>query len=349
MQNENVSKAGVYFGWFVKRMALVLYDVFVVNMSYYLALVIRFYVNNEFRTIAAEQYLPAFITYAPFYTVISLIIFAAMKLYTNHWKQAGLQDFNRLFVANALTSVVQIGGTLLFVCRMPLSYYFIGAVLQLMLIAASRFGYRLIVMESARIRFLSRANMNVMIVGVGETARVLRNQLENDGTNVARPVCIFSYNGVMAGKIANGLPVLSDVKKMADHLRRYQVECVILADPVMPAEIRSQIREQCQKDNVEVQDFSGYLRADGSEMVLRTVLEHISGPVTVVADGKNIACENGADALMRLSGNYSVKKISAENDRVMVELTSATTILNDVHQDWVKDTERETGNEISFF
>lgn len=349
MQSKKKSKFSMYLGWAVKRLVLVLFDFFVVNSSYFLALVVRFYVNNEFRAIAVNTYLPAFAKFAPYYTMISLIVFMLFKLYNNLWKHAGLHDLNRIFAANAVTTVVQVAGTLMFVQRMPITYYFIGSALQFLMITASRFSYRFFALENARLRVRNRAKLNVMIVGIGETARILRSQIENDSTNVARPVCIFSYNDSPSSRMINGLPVVGELSKMPEYFRKYQIKCVILADSIMPVDVRKQIRDICQKNGVEVQDFSGYLKGEGSGLTPKALLECVSGPVNLVINGKPASYENSEKALMELHGNYSVQKVCAENNRVVIELTNAAIILNDVHKDWVKDTEEETGNEISFF
>ena len=66
-------------------------------------------------------------------------------------------------------------------------------------------------------------------------------------------------------------------------------------------------------------------------------------------DGKIQEFANGEQALMAYPGKYTVKRIYGHRDRVGVEITRRTVILNDTNEDWVRDTERETGKEISFF
>lgn len=342
-------KPGVYLGWAVKRLMLALTDIIIVNLSYFIALVIRFYVNNQFRPVALERYLPAFQTFAPYYTVICLVVFVLFKLYNNLWKHAGLHDLNRVFLASAVTAAAHVAGTLMFVDRMPITYYVIGAVLQLFLITASRFGYRLFVLETKRLRKMTHASLNVMIAGTGETARILRHQIENDSTNVAKPVCIFSYHGDSSGGRVNGLPLVAGVENLPEHLKKYQVKCVILADSLMPEDVRRQIRQQCQGIGVEVQDFSGFLNNDGNGMSLRRLMERIAGPVEIRLEGDVRRFDNGEQALMALPGTYEVKTLSARENLLVAEIRSRTVILNNTNEDWVRDTEDKTGEEISFF
>ena len=150
---ESVNQRKImYIRWFLLRLALVAFDIVAVNFSYFIALVIRFYVNFEFN-VWAERYIPAFLRFAPYYTVCCLVIFWLFKLYNSRWKYAGLNDLNRILLACLLTCVVQVVGSVVFVLRMPITYYAIGAVIQFVLIAASRFYYRFFLMEPERVRW----------------------------------------------------------------------------------------------------------------------------------------------------------------------------------------------------
>lgn len=53
------SKKYIYIRWLLLRLGLVIFDVLAVNAAYYLALVVRFYVNFEFN-VWAVKYVPAF-------------------------------------------------------------------------------------------------------------------------------------------------------------------------------------------------------------------------------------------------------------------------------------------------
>jgi len=166
---------------------------------------------------------------------------------------------------------------------------------------------------------------------------------------VAKPVCIFSYHGDTSGGRVNGLPLVTGVEALPEHLKKYQVKCVILADSLMPEDVRRQIRQQCQVSGVEVQDFSGFLNNDGNGMSLRRLMECVAGPVEIRLEGDVRRFDNGEQALMALPGTYEVKTLSARENLLVAEIRSRTVILNNTNEDWVRDTEDKTGEEISFF
>ena len=126
----------------LKDLWVIILDIIAVNASYYLALLIRFYVNSQFRP-TVSYLLGDWARFAPFYTVLCIVIFWAFKLYGGMWQYAGLNDMNRIILANVVTTVVQVAGTLIFIRRMPITYYAIGAVLQFVFIVTIRFSSRM--------------------------------------------------------------------------------------------------------------------------------------------------------------------------------------------------------------
>ena len=346
---QSSNKTRMYIRWFFLRLALVMFDIFAVNFAYFSALIVRFYVASAFNEWAI-QYIPAFLQFAPYYTVCCLVVFCLFKLYNSRWKYAGLNDLNRILAACLATCVIQVVGSVVFVLRMPITYYFIGAVIQFVLITASRFSYRFFLMERGRVR--KRRNgtsINVMIVGVGETSHIVRKHLEGDADNAAHPVCMVDFRGEGFGDMLGGLPVVGGVDKVAASVKKYAVECVILADTTMPQNIRKEIRDICRSLNVEVQDFSGYFQDSRGAVTLRNLVEYTKGEVELVINGRRQRFANGEQAVMSVTGKYVVTSISAQEGRLVIELRNDILVPNDVKEEWVQSYEKETGEGISFF
>ena len=116
--------------WLGLRIFLVVYDILAVNAAFFLALLTRFYVADEFHAVS-RQFIDAYISYAPYYTAFCILVFACFKLYSGIWRYAGFNDLSRIFAANIICLLGHVVGTLLFVRRMPVSVYCIGTVIQL--------------------------------------------------------------------------------------------------------------------------------------------------------------------------------------------------------------------------
>lgn len=349
MNNSNCNQKDVYIRWFLLRFCLVVYDIFVVNFAYFLALLVRFYVNFEFN-VWAVRYIPAFMKFSPYYTVCCLIVFYASGLYKSLWKYAGMSDMNRIVISSLITCGIHIVGTLVFVMRMPLTYYVLGAAFQFVLISISRFSYRLILIEKGKF-FKKRkpGTVNALVVGTGESGRTVIKHLERDEECKAHPVCMIDFNSRGFGGTMAGVPVVGGTDRIKYAVKKYKVERVILADTFMPAQVRRNVREICREINVDVQNFSGYFQTLSGRIPLKFLLEYVDGPAEVLIDESDSDQKRMKPEELDTSEKYIVSSISAEDGILCIRLIRDVLQPNDTQADWVQSYQQETGGDISFF
>ncbi len=239
--------------WVIK-VVLGLYDAFAVNASFFLALVVRFYINGKFSELGVP-YISAFFSFAPYYTVCALIIFALFNMYNMIWRVAGINDLKRIALANICTFLIIFIGTRLFVRRMPTSYYIIGAVIQLMLVCLIRFIPRMLFYEGFQDK-KSKDTVPTMIVGVGSNAVILQDHIRRSVIGREKVVCLLDYTSENGSKrLFNGLPVVYGVSNMAGVIKKYNIGCVFIAERSLPEKVRGDIREVCNEMGVEMRDF----------------------------------------------------------------------------------------------
>ena len=226
---------------------IILLDIIAVNAAYFLGILIRFFVRGKFYTSLRE--LPyKYSKFAPFYTIICILIFFLFRLYGGMWRYAGISDLNRIIVASAVTALAQVVGTLIFVERMPLTFYFIGAALQFSFIVIIRFAYRIIIVERRRI---SKKQANAAVVGSGEECHYILRLLNNGLTY--RPVCVIDRSSV--GRLMDGLPVYNTLHEA---LAAHEVNNVFLADTTLTAKEKDEIYDLCKERNLPIRDYTNF-------------------------------------------------------------------------------------------
>lgn len=286
----------------VKRGDVVVLDVIAVNLSYYLALLIRFYVNWTLRAVAVDRYLPAFVSFAPFYTVACLLVFMFWRLYGGLWRYAGINDMNRIILANLCTVLIHVAGTMLFFTRMPVTYYLIGGVLQFTFIVIIRFSYRVLLVEKRRLRRGER--INTVVVGSGENGRRVVKNLEE--TDSYKPVAMYSSSG---SGVMDGVPIIN-------YLSLDNVGAVFIADPLLSSDERRKIRKATEKAGVELHDYTGYFSNLGGRLSLTELLATIRGPVVLDIEGEETVYDSGEAALSSLTEKYTVEDITGDKMRI---------------------------------
>lgn len=309
-------------------------DIIAVNASYYLALLIRFYVNFQFRP-TVSYYLTDFARFAPFYTILALIIFAVFKLYGGMWRYAGINDMNRIILANFCTAMIQVTGTALFVRRMPITYYLIGALLQFFFVTLIRFSYRIFLVEKRKVSGRKNPTVPAMIIGAGETARKAIHHLEE--TPFRATVVVDAES---AGKTLDGVNVVDDYAGALS-----SVKAVFIANPGLEAEKRQEIRAACEAAGIELQDFTGYLSNLGGRIPVSGLLEIAKGPVTLVIDGQEQSYESGEAALAALHERYEIRAIEGAK----IELAKPGNGAYLGYEAWAQQHKEQYGEDISFF
>ncbi len=250
-----------------KDWLILLLDVLAVNAAYFLALLLRFYVNNEFRP-TVSYYLTDFLTFAPFYTVICIVTFYLFRLYGGMWQYAGINDMNRIVGASVVTTVLHIIGTALFIRRMPITYYLIGAILQFLFISLIRFGYRIWLMEKKKIENRNKPGKASMVIGAGEAARRVVRDLEDSDS--FKPVCVLDSKGGMYGKMMDGIPVFGGVDLLESAINQYDVKNIFIADPLLQPEIKNEIDKICKQKDIELKDYGYSIYLSGNEELEET-------------------------------------------------------------------------------
>ncbi len=310
---------------------IMLLDIVAVNAAYLLALLIRFYVNYKF-TPSIGQYLDYFYKFTPFYTVLCIIVFYLFRLYGGMWTYAGLNDMNRIIGASVVTAILHVAGTLLFVARMPISYYIIGGFLQFIFIFVIRFVYRFYLLEKERIEKKHSASMPAMVIGSGAQGRRVVHDLEKN-----TPYRVAVIVGVDSGRTINGVPVVS-MSETASQIKNKDIKAIFVADESLSRADREAITQAAE--GIDIMDYTGYISNMTGTIPVAVLMEYVDGPVTVVIEGEERRFKNARECVRNLTGHYEVSSITASR----IELKHATT-----DNRWMQEYKKQTGEDVSFF
>lgn len=253
---------------------MMIYDALAVNIAYFSALVLRYYVTFEFNP-DAVVFLNTFRKFAPYYGVICVAVFYVFRLYNTMWKFGGLRDLNRIILACVVTALIQILGTRIFLIQMPETYYVLGFVIQVALIVLVRFAYRLYLLERNTAEAKRKASTNVMVIGIGGVGQFAWNQIEQDGS--MKVACVVSSNEEWPNQYLNGVPVISGLNNLEQVVEKKKIRYVIIADETLTEEDNKKIRSICDNKNIEVQDFIEFLQSSNDAEAPIAVVDNTDG------------------------------------------------------------------------
>ncbi len=249
-----------FFGlkhWVGVSIFLVLYDILAVSVSYFAALWFRF--DCMFSRIP-EHYIKPWMMFTPFYIVFCIIVFYFLRLYKSIWRFASYNELLRTMMASFITCVFHIVFITIFLQRMPISYYCIGAVLQFGLVLSIRFSYRFVLLlrkETGLGNNRGERSSNVMIIGAGEAGQMLLRDVNRARELSDKVVCFIDDNPNKWKRYIDGVPVVGGRDSILENVEKYKVNKIYLAIPSASVSERRDILNICKETDCELKNLPG--------------------------------------------------------------------------------------------
>ena len=244
---------------------LLIYDIAAINLSYFFALWLRF--DCKFTEIP-EKYLDPAMKIVPIYTIIMLAALASLRLYRSVWRYASIPELLRVFSASIIGALAQVLGTLLFLQRMPISYYIIGWILMFAALAVSRFGYRAARMVYREKKKKNHKGKNVMIIGAGEAGKELLDELLRSNRLNVQPKCFIDDDSGKHGKYISDVPIVGGRNEIMAAAQKYEIDQIILAIPTLTTKIRRDILTICKETGCELMSVPGIYQLVNGEVAV---------------------------------------------------------------------------------
>ena len=253
------SKARYIFDKKIPRIiGLVFFDVISVAVASLLALWIRF----DFQQIPVE-YLQATIHFLPIDCLIVVLVFVIARLYTSIWRYASIPELISVIGSCILAGLIIFVYKHLAALPMPNSVWIIFTVLLIFFTCGTRYSYRIgrTILRSVSSR---KRQENVMIVGGGEAARMIMDEINRNEKYRSTCVrCIVDDDEQKQGKRIRGVPIVGNYHSIQPMAEKYKIDQIIIAIPSASKEIIAKIVTECQKTKCEIKILpSIYLTMD---------------------------------------------------------------------------------------
>lgn len=309
--------------WHVIALLLAVYDIIAVNISYFLALWLRFdCVISRIGT----PYLDAFFRFAPIYTVFSIAVFLILRLYNSLWRFASYRELLRVITASLITAVFHIIFITLLFRRMPISYYFFGALIQFVLVLGVRFSYRFVLLLRQN-RVKNEPTKRVMLIGAGAAGQMILRDLHHAETRRDKVVCIIDDNPNKWHRDIDGVPVVGGRDDILSAVQNYKVDKIYLAIPSITAGERRDILNICKETDCELKNLPGIYQLVSDTVTVKEMkdvsIEDLLGRDPICADmteayemihGKVVMVTGGGGSI----GSELCRQIAAHDPKQLI-------------------------------
>lgn len=317
-----------------------LYDVVAVNAAYLGALWIRF--DMRFSQMS-PFYLRRALQIAPFYTIFCLIVFGSLRLYRTIWRYAGYTELTKVLASSAITGISLTAATW-FTFRMPISYYFVGAILQFLLIIGIRFSYRFVLLERSRRKRDNTAKADrIMLIGAGGAGRMLLRDLRTARENHnARVCCIIDDNPNKWHRYIDGIPVAGGRDDILACVEKYKIDKIYLAIPSASAKQKRDILNICKETDCELKSLPGLYQLVNGEVSVKAMrdvaIEDLLGREQVKVDLEQITGYLAGKVVLITGGGGS---IGSELARQVAAASPRQLIIFDVYENSAYEIQQE--------
>ena len=307
--------------WQVVTVYLMIYDAIAINLSYFLALWLRF--DCRYTQIEAA-YLHSFARFAPIYTVICIVVFLLLKLYRSVWRFASFNELVRVIIATAVTGILHTILITAIFGRMPISYYLFGTIIQFILVLGVRFAYRFFLTLKSETR--SGRKTNVMLIGAGAAGQMIFKDIQSAKESEDKVLCIIDDNKNKWQRYINGVPIVGGREDILSNCEKYKIEKIYIAIPSASAADKRDILNICKETKCELKNLPSIYQLINDEVTTGNMkdvaIEDLLGrdPIKVNMDevfgfikGKTILVTGGGGSigseLCRQIAYHSPKKL----------------------------------------
>ena len=335
-----MQKKGKLEHWQIIAMYLAVYDAIAVNAAYFLALWIRF--DCRYSEIP-EVYLSSYLKFAPWYTIFSVVIFWLLRLYKSIWRFASYSEFVRIVAATVITGLFHTAVITITVCRMPISYYMFGILIQFLLVAGVRFSYRFVLLERGKKEKEESGNYcRIMVIGAGAAGQTILREMSRAREVKGKICCIIDDNSNKWGRYIDGVPVVGGRDDIMVNAKKYKINQIFFAIPSASAEEKRDILNICKETGCELKILPGIYQLMTGEIALskmrKVSIEDLLGREPIKVDmneifrylkGKVILVTGGGGSI----GSELCRQIAGHNPKQL--------IIFDVYENNAYDIEQE--------
>lgn len=306
---------------------LLIYDIVTINLSYFIGLWLRF--DLQYSKIPSE-YLMAFIKFAPFYTVFSIIVFYMMHMYNSLWRFASFNELTSIMMATVVTGTAHVVGITLFVRRMPIAYYVFGICAQFIFTTGIRFGYRFVNLERAKREKTEKSahvKHHVMVIGAGAAGMTVLRELHTSRELTSRACCVIDDNPNKWNRFIEGTPIVGGRDTILENVEKYDIDTIMLTMPSASAKDKRDILNICKETNCELKSLPGIYQLANGEVLLSKMksvaIEDLLGRDQIKVDmaeifkqlkGKTILVTGGGGSI----GSELCRQIAAHEPKQLI-------------------------------
>ncbi len=324
---------------FSRVLSLVLVDVVFTAMAAFLALLSRF--DFKISAVSMTPFLGNLASWIPVFSLVTVLIFALVRLYNSLWAFAGIEELLHILLAVIIVACLQIVGILMGIIYLPASFPVLNALFLSALTIISRFFYRTV----RRIRFKTLRNANnkrTMLIGAGQAGTLVLKEFQTSENSQNNVVCIVDDDQNKHGRYLHNVKIVGSREDIVRLSAAYRVEEIVFAIPTASTQERKEILSICQETDCKLKLVPGISQLANGEVNIQKIrnvdVTDLLGRDSVHVDMSQITEFLRGKSVMVTGGGGS---IGSELCRQIAQYSPAHLIILDIYENNAYEIQQE--------
>ncbi|NSW90256.1 MAG: polysaccharide biosynthesis protein [Firmicutes bacterium] len=321
-----------------KALVIVAIDILIINASFLIAFLLRYDGNVSY---IVSSYAKDIWYISIIATIIKLMCFILLKLYTSLWMYAGMYEAMMLGLALITGNAVVVATVSFLPMSAPLSVFITAFFVETLFISGTRFMYRF--MRRIKYKgFDKNSAKRLMIIGGGEAGSVIVRELQQSPCLNSKAVAIIDDNKAKRGMKLHGVPIVGDRHDIVRVATEKNIDEIIIAIPSAPKKEISAIYSECIKTDCKVRILPSISHIIDGRVSIKRVrdveLEDLLGREAVKVDLNEIAAYLKGKVVLVTGGGGS---IGSELCRQIAGFSPESLIILDYYENNAFDIQNE--------
>ena len=233
-----------------KKSILLLGDLTIIFLSYYLIMLFQYSSSQLIRSIFIKL---------PLVAVIYIAILLSFKMYSCIWINAGIYEFKQAITSTSIACIITTVVMLIIPNSIPASLNIISGIVIIALITSFRMSLK--VLTRAIIYTTSEkinGKYNVLIIGAGGCASTIMTEIRKEKSDEYNIVGIIDDNKSKIGNYLNGVKILGDRNDIAEIVEKENIDEIFFAIAKINGEERAKILDICSNTKAKIKVIPGY-------------------------------------------------------------------------------------------
>ncbi len=249
-----------------RKQVLIIFDVLTVTVAYLVP-----WILIQGRT-SYTQHGSLLVASCFFFVCCYEIVYGFMGMYDSLWRYAEIVEFFRLCVASIISVAIFVVVTVVLFWqehRVPISVYFLSALLASTLTMYTRLTYRMY--RNTKIASRRKKRRRVLLIGAGDAASTLLHELFKNPSPEMNIIGAVDDDMQKAGRTIMGIDIMGTISDIPELVSQCEIETLLLAIPSATDDDKRRILGICNKTKCNVQILPDIVKliAEGEDFLSR--------------------------------------------------------------------------------